>query len=70
MFQLFLKGLDTLVEVFRVGLVVLLCLQALDLLFFQLSLQVSEAKGQRTSVLLCLPLQIKPVLGQTLRLCQ
>lgn len=70
MFQLFLECLDVLVEVFGGVLVVLLCLQALYFLFVQLSLQGPKAQGQRTSVLLCLPLQVLPILGQTLRLCQ
>lgn len=70
MFQLFLECLDTLVEVFSVDLVVLLCLQALGFLLFQLSLEGPEAQGQRAVVLFCLPLQVQPVLGQTLRLCQ
>lgn len=70
MFQLFLECLDTLVEVFGVDLVVLLRLQALGLLLFQLSFEGPEAQGQRVVVLLCLPLQVQPVLGQMLRLCQ
>lgn len=69
-FQLILKCLDTLVEVFGVSLVVQLCLQAFCLLLFQFSLQHSEALGQRVVVLLCLPLQVQPVLGQTLCLCE
>jgi len=44
MFQLFLKGLYTLIEVFSVGLVVQLRLQALSFLLFKLSLQGPEAQ--------------------------
>ncbi len=69
-FQLFLEGLDLLVEVFGVGLVVLLRLQALCFLLIQLSFQGSEAPGQGAVVLLRLPLQVQLILGQTLRLCQ
>lgn len=70
MFQLFLKCLDALVEVFLVDSVVLLGLQALSFLLFQLSLQSPEAQRQRAAVLFCLPLQVQPILGQTLRLCK
>lgn len=50
MLQLFLKGLDTLVEVFCVGLVVVLHFKALGFLFFQVSLQGSKALHQRALV--------------------
>lgn len=63
MFQLLLECLDALVEVFGVGLVVLLRLQALGFLLFQLSLQGPEAQGQRAVVLRRLPLQVQPILG-------
>lgn len=46
MFQLFFESLDPLVEVFSVGLMVLLCFQALCFLLFHLSLQGPEAQGQ------------------------
>lgn len=69
-FQLFLERLDTLTKVFRVILVLQLFLQEFSLLIFELSLQVPEAQRERLLVLLRLPLQVQPVLGQTLCLCQ
>ena len=68
MFQLLLQCLDMLVEVFSVGLVVQLRLQALGFLLFQISLQGPEALRQRPVVPLRLPLQVQSVLGQKLRL--
>ena len=69
-FQLFLQSLDALVEVLGVGLVVLLCLQVLRFLLLQIPLQGPEAQRQRFVVFLGLPLQVQPILGQTLRLCK
>lgn len=69
-FQLFLKRLHLLAEVFGVALMLLCCFQALCLLLFQLSLHGLESLRQQACVPLCLPLQVYPVLGQTIRLCQ
>lgn len=70
MFKLLLQCLDTLAEVFSVGLVVQLRLQASGFLLLELPLQSPETKGQRAVILLCLPLQVQPILGQTISLCQ
>lgn len=68
--QLLLERLHLLAEVFGVALMALLRLQALRLLLLQLPLQGLESLRQYAGVPLRLPLQVYPVLGQTLRLGQ
>lgn len=70
MLQLFLECLDMLVEVFRMTFVLQLCLEALRFPLFQFSLQNSKPLRQRAVVLLRLPLQVQPILGQLLCLCK